>query len=295
MTIVCATNDGLPGIRACTTLGEHRVTCLDHPGWDEKTRPGTCRGCLPLAADVGFLCRDCWELVETAYAGWDRWSKLLAAADGRTVSSTGGGSTALGYSNLSLATLAKDECWRHLRTRGDLTLLMWVNTQAGAAHAIQFAHAATNAYRALEVEEREKVTPPPARCPHCGFLSLTANRSRERGVLTIVECTNCGGVIDKVRTGADAWSGSDVCEHGEPLDHLDCADIDCSCWCHDYGRKSHPALSVAALWDGDTAGATNGAGAPRRDWVIDDPHTIRHAPSDPARIRRLPTPDRKTA
>lgn len=295
MTIVCATNDGLPGIRACTELEAHRVTCPDHPGWAEKTRPGTCRGCLPLAADVGFLCRHCWELVETAYAGWDRWSTLLAAADGRAVSPTGGGgSTALGYSNLSLAMLEFDACNRHLATRGDLSLLMWVNTQAGAAHAIQFAHAALNAYRTLEVEEREKVIPPPARCPHCGLLSPT-NQSRQRGVLTIVECRNCGGVIDKVRTGADAWSGSDACEYGDPLDHLDCEDVGCACWCHDYGRKSHPALSVAALWDGDTAGATNGAGAPRGDWIIDDAHTIRHAPKDPARIRRLPNTERKTA
>jgi len=297
MTIVCATNDGLPGIRACTELGEHRVTCLDHPGWDEKTRPGTCRGCLPLAADVGFLCRHCWELVETTYPQWARFRQLLDAADGRTVSpSGGGGSAASGYSNLALAFLAVDECERHLANRGDLTLLMWVNTAAGAAHAIQFAHAATNAYRALEVEEREATAPPRARCPHCEQLTVTANRSRERGVLTIVECEHCGGVLDKIRTGPDAWNGSDVCEHGGPFDHLDCEDVDCSCWCHDYGRKSHPALGVAALWDGDTAGATSGVGAPRGDWIIDDPHTIRLVPKDPTTTRRLPADEeRKTA
>lgn len=289
MTIVCATNDGLPGIRPCTELGEHRITCLDHPGWDEKTRPGTCRGCLPLAAEVGFLCRHCYEIVESAYPKWARFRQLLDAADGRPVSPTGGGgSAAVGYSNLPLTFLAVDECERHLATRGDLTLLMWVNTQDGAAHAIQFAYAALNAYESFEVEEREKVIPPPARCPHCNELTVTQNRARERGVLTIIECQSCGGVIDKVRTGADAWTGSDICEHGDPLDHLDCADVDCGCWCHDYGRKSHPALSTAALWDADTALATSGTGAPRGDWKIDGPHTIRHAPTDPARIRRLP-------
>lgn len=287
MTIVCATNDGLPGIRACTTLGEHRVTCLDHPGWDENTRPGTCRGCLPLAAEVGFLCRHCWELVETAYPQWARFRQLLDAADGRTVSPTGGGgaSTATGYSNLALAFLAVDECERHLATREDLTLLMWVNTPSGAGHAIQFAHAALNAYRTLEVEEREKATPPPARCPHCEQLTQTKNRTRERGVLTIVECEHCGGVLDKIRTGPDAWTGSDACEHGDPLDHLDCSDVDCSCWCHHYGRKSQRA-GIAALWDADTATATHGAGAPRGDWTIDSPHTI---------SRRTADTERKTA
>lgn len=298
MTIICATSLGLPGIRGCAELGEHRITCPDHPGWEEKLRPGTCRGCLPLAADVGFLCAHCWELVEAAYPQWARFRQLLDATEGRAVSPTGGGggSAASGYSNLALAFLAVDECERHLASRGDRTLLMWVNDQDGAAHAIQFAHAALNAYRTLEVEERAKDTPPPARCPHCEQLTSTRNRTRERGVLTIVECEHCGGVLDKIRTGPDAWIGSDICEYGDPLDHLDCADVDCACWCHDYGRKSHPALGTAALWDGDTAGATNGAGAPRGDWIIDDPHTIRLVPKDPTSNRRLYVDEgRKTA
>lgn len=280
MTIVCATNDNLPGIRACTTLGEHRVTCPDHPGWAEKTRPGTCRGCLPLAADLGFLCRHCWDLVETAYPQWDRFRQLLEATDGRAVSATGGGgSAASGYSNLALTFLALDECERHLATRGDLTLLMWVNTPAGAAHAIQFAHAALNAYRTLEVEEREKVTPAPARCPECGLLTIGANRQRLVGAFTVVECQHCGHRLDKIRTGPDSWTGSDICEYGDPTEHVACTELACGCWCHDYGRKSHPALGVAALWDGDTAGATQGHGAPRGDWIIDDPHTIRRVPA----------------
>ena len=285
MTIVCATNDNLPGIRACTTLGEHRVTCPDHPGWDEKTRPGTCRGCLPLAADVGFLCRHCWDLVETAYPQWDRFRQLLKATDGRAVSASGGGgSAASGYSNLPLTFLALDECERHLATRGDLTLLMWVNTPAGAAHAIQFAHAALNAYRTLEVEEREKVAPAPARCPECGLLTLTGNRQRVVGAFTVVECQHCGHRLDKIRTGPASWSGSDSCETGDYLGHLNCPDIGCSCWCHEYGTKSRGA-GIPALWDADLALAVPGS-APRGDWMIDDPHTIRRVPAND---------DRKTA
>ncbi len=65
----------------------------------------------------------------------------------------------------------------------------------------------------------------------------------------------------------------------DPTEHVACTELACGCWCHDYGRKSHPALGVAALWDGDTAGATHGHGAPRGDWIIDDPHTIRRAPA----------------
>lgn len=285
MTLLCATNDSLPGIRACTTLGEHRVTCPDHPGWAEKTRPGTCRGCLPLAADVGFLCRHCWDLVETAYPQWDRFRQLLEATDGRAVSASGGGgSAASGYSNLPLTFLALDECERHLATRGDLTLLMWVNTPAGAAHAIQFAHAALNAYRTLEVEEREKVTPPPARCPECGLLTLTGNRQRTVGAFTVVECQHCGHRLDKIRTGPASWGGSTECESTRELDHVECPDVDCHCWCHLIGVRSRHS-GIPALWDADLALAVPGS-APRGDWTIDDPHTIRRVPAND---------DRKTA
>lgn len=283
MTLVCATNDGLPGLRACTTLGEHRVTCLDHPGWDEGTRPGTCRGCLPLAAEVGFLCRHCWDLVETAYLQWARFRELLAATDGRAVSPTpgGGGSAATGYSNLALAFLAVDECERHLATREDLTLLMWVNTPAGAAHAIQFAHAALNAYRTLEVEERAQTAPPPARCPECGLLTATRNRERVVGAFTVVECQHCGHRLDKIRTGPASWGGSTACESTDGLTHLECPNVDCACECHHYGRKSQPT-GIPALWDADLATAAPGS-APRDAWTIDDAHTISRRTADAGR------------
>lgn len=282
MTIVCATNDGLPGIRACTELGAHRVICPDNPGWAESTRPGTCRGCLPLAAEVGFLCRHCWDLVETAYAGWQRWSTLIVAAGGRAVAATGGGgSSALGYSNLSLAMLELDACNRHLATREDLTLLMWVNTPAGAAHAIQFAHAALNAYRTLEVEEHAKVTPPPARCPECGLLTATRNRERVVGAFTVVECQHCGHRLDKIRTGPDSWTGSRACEHDNGAEHLACTDVDCGCWCHHYGTKSRRA-GIELLWDADLAAAAPGS-APRDAWTITDAHTITRRTADTGR------------
>jgi hypothetical protein len=226
-----------------------------------------------MPAQVGFLCSHCFGLLEHAYAGWDRWATLITAAGGRAVSPTGtGGSTALGYSNLSLAFLELDACERHLHTRGDRTLNVWVSDHDGAAHAIQFAHAAFNAYRTLEVEEREKRTPPPARCPHCGLLTLTRNTERLAGVFTVVECQHCGGVLDKVRTGPDSWGGSYACESDNALHHTDCPDLGCDCWCHHYGTKSRHA-GIPALWDGDLATAAPGS-APRDEWVITDPHTI---------------------
>lgn len=274
MTIVCVTNDDLPGIRPCTELGEHRVTCPD---------PDTCRGCLPLAAAVGFLCHHCYSLVEQAYAGWDRWSTLIVEAGGRAVTATsgGGGSAALGYSNLSLAFLELDACNRHLATRGDLTLLMWVNEPAGAAHAIQFAHTALNAYRTLEVEERARKTPPPARCPHCGLLTATRNTESVVGAYTVIDCQHCGERLDKVRTGPDSWSGSHACESVNGADHADCTDVDCACWCHHYGAKSRRA-GIELLWEADHHTAAPGA-APRHAWTITDPHTITRRDADTER------------
>lgn len=273
MTIVCVTNDGLPGIRACTEAGAHRVIC---PGTK------TCPGCLPLAAEVGFLCRHCFSMVEHAYAGWDRWSALIVEAGGRAVSATGGGgSAALGYSNLSLAFLELDACNRHLATRGDLTLVLWVNTREGAAHAIQFAHASLNAYRTLEVEQREERLPPAARCPGCGLLTTTGNRQRVAGAYTVVECQHCGHRIDKVRTGPDAWTGSHYCESANGADHASCTDVDCSCWCHHYGTKSRRA-GIELLWDADQHTAAPGS-VPRDDWTIDDAHTISRRPADAER------------
>lgn len=59
MTVLCTTTINLPGVRPCAELGAHRVTCPDHPGF--RDNPGACLGCLPRAADRGFLCSYCYE------------------------------------------------------------------------------------------------------------------------------------------------------------------------------------------------------------------------------------------
>lgn len=59
-----------------------------------------------------------------------------------------------GHVNLTGVYLALDECHRHLATREDQSLQMWVNSEGGAANAIQFAAAAERAYRSHEIEER---------------------------------------------------------------------------------------------------------------------------------------------
>lgn len=149
---------------------------------------------------------------------------------------------------------------------------MWVNTPAGAAHAIQFAHAALNAYRTLEVEERAQTAPPPARCPECGLLTATRNRERVVGAFTVVECQHCGHRLDKIRTGPASWGGSTACESDDALEHVECPDVDCDCWCHLIGVQSRHA-GIPALWDADLATAAPGS-APRDAWIITDAHTI---------------------
>lgn len=282
MTIVCATNGDLPGVRPCTEAGAHRDTCRDHSASDGM---GSCPGCLPLAAEVGFLCSHCMSLVEAAYSRWGEFRAYLAAADGKafTPERGGRGSNALGYSHLSLAFLERDEAERFLASR-ESTLRMWVNTQAGAADAIQFAHVAQRAYMSQKFIERETRTPPPARCPECGLLTATRNRERVVGAFTVIECQHCGHRIDKVRTGPDAWTGSEACESSNGADHAACPDVDCTCYCHHYGAKSRRA-GIELLWDADHHTAAPGA-APRGDWTVTDSHTI---------TRREAGHERKTA
>lgn len=260
MTVLCATTVGLRGIRPCTHFGLHRVTCPDHPGWAETLRPGTCRGCLPRQADRGFLCQRCYELVESACLRWPRWLRLVLAADGRLVAPEGGGQ-ADGYSNLQVTTLAIDECTRLLASRADRTVDLWVHDEAGAADAIRFAHAAHNAFDALQTEERPKHIER-VRCPGCGFLTLTENPTREHRGKTIIECQQCGHVLDEIRLpSAPRWFGSEDCESD---DHLDCRGLECRCACHMVGRASLPQ-GIHAVFDADqhTTGYVD-----RSVWVI---------------------------
>lgn len=220
-------------------------------------------------------------MVESTYPKWRRFRELLEAAGGRVVTpEAGGSSTALGFSNLALAFLTVDECERHLAHRGDLTLLMWVNTSEGAAHAIQFAHAALAGYRTLEVKELSRERPKPARCPHCGMLTVTGNTASQRGAYTTVECEHCGEVLDKIRTGPNNWSGSVACE-GDDAQHLGCTSLSCGCGCHQLGRSSQE-VGITALWNADMATASPDS-APRGDWYVLVAGAVRRRPKEFAR------------
>lgn len=231
MTILCVTTSGLPGIRPCTHRGLHRVSCPDHEGWREDLRPGTCSGCLPRAAERGFLCPSCWERVQAAHIAWGPFRRLVVETEGRAVSpDTGGikGSTPTGYSNLPLTVLALDECDRLLASMKGFTLDAWVHTEVGARDAVMFAHAAEAAFRSLPVEAKparvERV-----RCPHCGLLSPMGNPARYRNGVTSVVCRHCGGLLDTVRDDTPTWVGSEACE---TKDHDGCRDVNCRCECH---------------------------------------------------------------
>lgn len=274
MTILCATNDNLPGIRPCTVRAEHRVTCLDHPGWADSIRPGVCPGCLPRPADRGYLCASCYDRMEAAYLRWGDFARLIVETDGRAVSPEAGGkSTPDGYSNLPLTFLALDECTRLLASRQDRTLDVWVHTEDGARDAIMFAHAAENAYRTLQVEQRETVIVR-ERCPNCGYLAIgRAHTTRERAGTTIVSCNWCGHELSKVRTAPVVSPASEGCEGA---DHEACRELACRCACHDIGRRSRPQ-GITALWDADehTLGWVD-----RAAWVWDG-HTLhQHHPDE---------------
>lgn len=264
MTILCATTANLPGIRPCVELDAHRVTCPDHPGF--RDNPGACWGCLPRSADRGFLCSHCYERTVNAVAGWRDFRAALDAADGRLVSPeiSGGSSTPAGFSNLTLTFLTVDECERHLASRGDRTVDLWVHDEQGAADAIRFAVAAEQAYRSLEIETHEKPVIR-ERCEKCDSLTI-ANTHTERGA-TVVTCAFCGHERARIRPDTNRWKGSATCEHQL---HADCEGISCPCDCHLLGVQSRPS-GVQALWDADQHTVAPGY---RAAWTVQDALTI---------------------
>lgn len=266
MTILCITSERLPGVPVCTESGAHHVTCQDHPGWAEPA--GICRGCLPRAADRGYLCERCYQRTIDAVAGWRDFRRAVDAADGRLVSADTAGikSSTSGYSNLTLAFLTISECETFLVSRADRTVDLWVHDEQGAKDAIQFTHAAERAYRDLEVAERERPITR-QRCPGCEQLTLTGNPSRETRGLTVIECQHCGHVIDEVRMTLPRWLGSATCEHQL---HAGCDELACTCPCHMLGARSRPA-GVQALWDADQATTNPGY---RAGWIVQDALTI---------------------
>lgn len=245
--MICVTNTNLPGIRRCTIQGQHRVTCPDHEGWREDLRPGTCRGCLPREAETGHLCRSCYERVVAAVAAWPAFREKLDAAEGRVMSAEGGGSSALGFANLSLVFLALDECERHRESLHGTTVDVWVQTPEGAADAIMFSHAAERAWNALPVEMVEDRKPTPQRCPACGWLPTWGNDTRKERGADVVTCRNCGFEVARIRPEVERWTGSATCEHQL---HADCDNLACTCQCHNLGTRSRPA-GAQALWDAD--------------------------------------------
>ena len=263
---LCVTHLQLRGIRPCTVMGAHRVTCHDHPGWAEN--PGTCWGCLPRTADQGLLCERCYDRVVQAVAGWGEFRAAVDAAGGRLVASDNDGikSAASGFSNLTLAFLNLDEAETFLSSRAGRTVDVWVNDEDGAADAVQFAAAAERAFRDLEVVEWERPVVR-ERCESCDALTV-ANTHEERGV-TVVTCSFCGVERARIRPDVVRWFGSPTCEHQM---HAACTSLACPCHCHTLGVKSRPA-GVQALWDADQATIT---GAYRADWVIQDALTIQH-------------------
>lgn len=281
MTILCATSDNLPGIRPCTVRGEHKITCPDrevnraiaeHLYGADQIPELSCPGCLPRPADRGYLCASCMDRVESTYPKWGDFVRLLAAADGRTVTPEHGGATPQGYSNLPLTFLAFDECTRLLASRQDRTLDVWVHTEDGARDAIMFAHAAENAYRTLQVEQRETVIVR-ERCPNCDYLAVRGHTTRERAGTTIVSCNWCGHELSKVRTAPVVPPASEGCE-GD--DHKACGELACQCACHNIGTRSRPQ-GVQALWDADVAAVTGWRD--RSAWLWDGA-TFQHHPAE---------------
>lgn len=233
--------------------GAHRVTCPDHDGW--SVNPGECRGCLPRAAERGFLCTPCYDRTVNAVAAWHDFRAAVQAAEGRLVSpDTGGTKSAApsGYANLSLVFLALDECERHLASRDGRTVDLWIHDEDGARDAIRFAIAAEQAYGSLEVAERERQLVR-ERCPECGRLTTYGHVAREERGVMVVTCDFCQHELARVRPDITRWRGSATCEHTL---HAECDALDCRCDCHLLGAQSRPG-GVQALWDADQHAVTS--------------------------------------
>lgn len=213
MTILCITTTGIPGIRPCTVRGVHRVTCQDHPGWTDN--PGTCTGCLPREARVGFLCWPHHERVQAAYAAWPNFRAALEGVD-RTVKLDNAGvrTSSEGYIPLPGTLLAIDECERLLASfpSGPRAFDMWISTPEGARDAVMFARAAEAAYRSHQIEEREAQLQR-VRCPRCGQLTLIRQAPALELEPVRVTCDNehCRHVIREgdeahlYEQGPDGW------------------------------------------------------------------------------------------
>lgn len=212
--ILCITVENIPGIRPCTHRNEHKVTCLDHPGW--KTNPDKCGGCFPREAQRGFLCQHCYSKVEDAYVRWARFERAIAGIDRAVQRDNAGVRTRQeGYVPFAGTYLALDECLSYLRSSfAHRSIEAWVSTEQGARDAIQFAYAAERAYRTHQIEEAEAKLHR-VRCPQCKQLSFVRNAPVTEFALITVKCQTdgCGYTI---REGAETvfYERETEYEHG---------------------------------------------------------------------------------
>lgn len=216
MTLVCITNERIPGIRPCTHRDVHTVSC---DGWayradgfgNEYATGKECTGCAPREARQGLLCWTCWEQVEAELARWDAFAGLLRATEGRAVQRDNAGvrATVEGHVNLTGTTLAINEVESYLRSGAGLTALMWVSSEQGARDAVLFAKTAAAAHRTHEVEERARKAKR-VRCPDCGQVSLVRNAPDMEGAPVTVKCQTdgCGKTIREGDT--DIWGDDKV-------------------------------------------------------------------------------------
>ena len=161
-TILCvAAWPGVPSVAPCKSAGVHLETCMNDD----------CRGCFPRQAERGFLCAAHFDRVEHALMRWDEFERRagqLGLSKAVQRDNAGVRTRAEGHVNLTGVALAIDECETFIGrggTRG-ITAETWVQSELGAANAIQFAAAAERAYRSHEVEERPHRIRR-VRCPEC--------------------------------------------------------------------------------------------------------------------------------
>lgn len=189
--ILCVASwPGVPSVAPCKQRDVHLDTCQNDD----------CRGCFPRPAERGFLCASHFDRVEHAlmrYPEFEQRAGSLGLSKAVQRNTAGVRTKADGHVNLTGVYLAFDECDRHLASLGHRTAEMWVQTEAGAADAIQFAAAAERAYRSHEVQERPHRIRR-VRCPECQQQMIWHPPAWFEGHVS-VKCTNeeCRHVMDQ--------------------------------------------------------------------------------------------------
>ena len=219
--VLCAAALGeVAGVGACRPEPDmHVEECVDE----------SCCGCYPRLANVGFLCDHHAKWVEAALDQWGDWFRLVEAAGGKLVSSSGGGGTPLGFVPLTGLDLALDELERLRASQGAKHLHVWVSDHPGAVDALRWARAAYGAYVRFETEPQ---TPrlEKAPCPHCGEITIGTNPMHEDGPWKIVDCVHCGETIWRELFDVNPTVLSRQCDQRM---HGLCSLPECTCPCHE--------------------------------------------------------------